>query len=281
MLHILNVNGFTPLLDGRTCRAGGSIVSFNNHRISSLSLETELIDDDTDNSSKRAELNWEEEQSFCNEDFCEELFKSKSGTNTAGTFLLLDRNLDVFDKRARHKDFTFSKHPGLEILRKRYGERNSLFGDWSNAEARAFYKQQLPKTLLEGGEELNLTLKQRAQLASEARHCLRKYSRERQNVIGRLVAKGRDGLRSLKNQGYWSTEGLSWKQLKDKYLADAHLTLGDGKTTDDYEEYAYLKILERSCVTNQYFDEIAETGLKGVLQKKLREKFNQLRKKKE
>lgn len=274
LLHLLKIDAFTPLFDGRICRSSRTIVSFN--RIVSLNLETDLIDDN--DSSMRATLDWEEEQSYCNEEFCEQLFKSRSSTKTAGTFLLLDRNLHVFDRRAREKDFAFSKEPGLEILRKRYGdERNNIFGDWTNSEARAFYKQQLPKTLLEGGEELNLTLQQRAQLASEARHCLRRYSRERQNFIGRLVAKGRDGIRSMRNNGYWSTEGPTWNQLKEKYLVEAHLTLGDNKTEDDYEQYAYLKILERSCVTNQYFDEIAETGLKAVLQNKLREKFNQLR----
>jgi hypothetical protein len=35
----------------------------------------------------------------------------------------------------------------LEMLRRRYGERRSLWGDWSPAETRQFYKTQLPKAL--------------------------------------------------------------------------------------------------------------------------------------
>jgi hypothetical protein len=35
----------------------------------------------------------------------------------------------------------------LENLRKRYGSRKSVFGDWTNQETRQFYKQQLPRSL--------------------------------------------------------------------------------------------------------------------------------------
>lgn len=35
----------------------------------------------------------------------------------------------------------------LEVLRKKYGTRKSLWGEWSSAETRQFYKSQLPKAL--------------------------------------------------------------------------------------------------------------------------------------
>jgi hypothetical protein len=69
--------------------------------------------------------------------------------------------------------YNFSQ-TSVAVLRKRFGSRKTLWGEWSNEETRAFYKQQLPRSLLEDGA-LSLTLKERAQLAAEARHALRLY----------------------------------------------------------------------------------------------------------
>lgn len=45
----------------------------------------------------------------------------------------------------------------LESLRKRYGTRQSLWGEWSNSETRSFYRTQLPRALQIDGA-LGLTL---------------------------------------------------------------------------------------------------------------------------
>ena len=74
----------------------------------------------------------------------------------------------------------------IEALRKRYGTRRSLWGEWSCGETRRFYRQQLPFCLQIDGC-LGLSLEERAQLAAEARHALRLYSRERCHLPGRVV----------------------------------------------------------------------------------------------
>ena len=76
----------------------------------------------------------------------------------------------------------------VEALRKRYGTRKSLWGEWSCKDTRRFYRQQLPRALQIDGA-LGLTLEQRAQLAAEARHALRLYSRERCHLPGRMVSR--------------------------------------------------------------------------------------------
>jgi hypothetical protein len=74
----------------------------------------------------------------------------------------------------------------IEALRKRYGTRRSIWGEWSCSDTRRFYRQQLPFCLQIDGC-LGLSLEERAQLAAQARHALRLYSRERCHLPGRLV----------------------------------------------------------------------------------------------
>lgn len=147
----------------------------------------------------------------------------------------------------------------LESLRKRYGTRQSLWGEWSNAETRAFYRTQLPRALQIDGA-LGLTLEERAQLASEARHALRVYSRERCFLPGRVAARIYDGLRHFQLFGYWSCDGMNWTEVKEKYARDAKLQLGPDASASDIEMYVYRKIVDRACATNAIFDHYASQG---------------------
>ena len=147
----------------------------------------------------------------------------------------------------------------LESLRKRYGTRQSLWGEWSNAETRAFYRTQLPRALQIDGA-LGLTLEERAQLASEARHALRVYSRERCFLPGRVAARIYDGLRHFQLFGYWSCDGMNWTEVKEKYARDAKLQLGLDASASDIEMYVYRKIVDRACATNAIFDHYASQG---------------------
>ena len=164
-------------------------------------------------------------------------------------------------------EFKFSA-TSVAILRKRFGSRTSLWGEWSDEETRTFYKQQLPRSLLEDGA-MSLTLKERAQLAAEARHALRLYARERQKLPGRILARATDGLRHLQEYGYWSSTGMSWKELIQKYSAEACEALGDTASQEDIEVFCYERIIERSCVTNSAFDKLAEEGSNAVLKAKI------------
>jgi len=104
---------------------------------------------------------------------------------------------------------------------------------------------------------LNLTLEERAKLAAEARRTLRLYSRERCHLPGRVVARLYDGLRHLQTFGYWSTDGMNWKEVKDKYSRDAKSQLGPLATQEDIELQVYRRIIDRACATNKWFDDVA------------------------
>jgi hypothetical protein len=54
-----------------------------------------------------------------------------------------DESLSV----SRSSSHYYAPVTSLENLRKRYGSRKSVFGDWTNQETRHFYKQQLPRSL--------------------------------------------------------------------------------------------------------------------------------------
>ena len=150
----------------------------------------------------------------------------------------------------------------LEELRKRYGTRQSLWGEWTNEETRQFYKQQLPRALqIEGA--LGLSLEERARLASEARHALRVYSRERCHLPGRIAARLYDGLRHWQIFGYWSSDGMTWEEVKRKYGREARLALGANATEDEVAMYIYRRIVDKACTTNSLFDNIAAQGSLG------------------
>ena len=147
----------------------------------------------------------------------------------------------------------------VELLRKRYGTRKSLWGEWSTAETRAFYRTNLPRALQIDGA-MGFSLEERARLASEARHALRIYSRERCNLPARLTAEIYDGLRHFQMFGYWSCEGMSWSEVKEKYSREAIEHLGTNASVDDIELYVYRRVVDRACATNPIFDQIAKEG---------------------
>eukprot|EP01041_Mallomonas_annulata_P005657 gene5657-11414_t len=144
----------------------------------------------------------------------------------------------------------------VEALRRRYGTRQGLWGEWTCTDTRRFYRQQLPRALQIDGF-LGLSLEERARLASEARHALRVYSRERCHLPGRLMARLLDGVRHLQTFGYWSSTGMTWEEIRLKYENQIRLTLGPDASEDLIEYYMYKKILDRACETNTLVDELS------------------------
>eukprot|EP01038_Epipyxis_sp_PR26KG_P009775 gene9775-13150_t len=145
----------------------------------------------------------------------------------------------------------------IESLRKRFGTRQTLWGEWSSVETRQFYRSQLPKALQIDGA-LGLTLEQRAQLASEARHALRIYARERCNLPGRLLARLYDGIRHMYVFGYWSDEGMNWTEVKEKYAREGRRFLGDSVSEEELELYIYRRVVDKACSTNEVFDRLTQ-----------------------
>lgn len=70
-----------------------------------------------------------------------------------------------------------------------------------------------------------------------------------------------DGFRHLKRYGFWSSKGLSWEQIWEKYEEEIKCelkdVLGDDIINDgDLTSKVCLRILERSCVTNGAVDRL-------------------------
>lgn len=107
---------------------------------------------------------------------------------------------------------------------------------------------------------LGLSLEERAHLASEARHALRLYARERCHLPGRIIAGLYDGIRHLYSFGYWSHDGMNWDEVFAKYAKEAKQTLGKECSQEDIELFVYRRIVDKACMTNEFFDRWADSG---------------------
>lgn len=94
-------------------------------------------------------------------------------------------------------------------------------------------------------------------MASQARHALRIYSRERCHLPGRLMARLYDGLRHMQAFGTWSSDGMNWDEVKEKYAKEAIRKIGPGASERDIELFIYQRVVDRACATNSIFDEIS------------------------
>jgi len=140
---------------------------------------------------------------------------------------------------------------------------------------------------------LQQELKELAPLAYQARLAAKKYARERSRLPGRIGSMLYDGYRSWRQYGKWTTSGMTWEQVWNKYedqvlkeqaeAAAKHLEeweesldrtktgggsvvvggegsgmLAGGDDLDDDELTARicLRILERSVVTNEAIDRL-------------------------
>lgn len=100
-------------------------------------------------------------------------------------------------------------------------------------------------------------MQERAELASAARHALRRYARERCHLPGRLLARLYDGIRHLYDFGKWSSTGMTWEEVKEKYRRQAIKELGADASVDDIEYFIHKRVVDKACSTNQFFDRIA------------------------
>jgi hypothetical protein len=92
---------------------------------------------------------------------------------------------------------------------------------------------------------------------SAARHAARLYARERCALPARIIAAGYDGFRHLRQHGSWNSSGVTWDALWLKYEAQIRRELGGGADEAAVRDAVCLRILEKSCCTNQMFDRIA------------------------
>jgi len=164
-----------------------------------------------------------------------------------------------------------SEHTSVDALRKKFGEnQNQMWGDLDARTCRRLYKTLLPKALLElyrvGIEPQDL-----APLAYEARLAAKLYARERCVVPARLAAHSYDGFRHWKRYGRFQCTGMTYKQLWEKYRQailqedDENNNNNNNNNDNEHDDDSQLleedvtariclKILERSCATNDQVD---------------------------
>jgi len=143
-----------------------------------------------------------------------------------------------------------------ESLRELFGENcNEFWGDLDAMTARRLYKTLLPRALLEM-YRVGIKPEDLAPLAYRARLAAKLYVRERSEVPARVTAQILDGARSYKRYGKFQTSGMTYTQIWKKYEQMILDEIQDGVNMDDdaVTTKICLKILERSCETNERVD---------------------------
>lgn len=164
-----------------------------------------------------------------------------------------------------------ARYTSLSTLRTTFGtNRNKFWGDFDPTTTRRLYNTLLPRALLGLYEMGPWSPNDLAPLAYEARIAAKRYARERCVVPGRLVAMLYDGYRSWRDYGTWSVEGLSWEQIYYKYETQVleEMMADDDRFVFNEEDLIlleseeevtaqiYLRILERSCITNERINQL-------------------------
>jgi hypothetical protein len=151
-----------------------------------------------------------------------------------------------------------NRYTNLDSLRDTFGSnRNKVWGDLDAGTSRRLYKTLLPKALLEL-VKVGVQPEDLAPLAYQARVAAKLYARERCQVPARTAASLFDGFRQWKRYGKFQTTGMSYDQVWDKYHKVIMEEESDGVdsylTEEDVTAKICLKILERSCVSNEHVD---------------------------
>ena len=160
--------------------------------------------------------------------------------------------LDQAEVQRRKREWV-GRYTTVEALRQTFGgNENWLWGDLQASTARRLYKTLLPRSLLElaklGVGELQP--QELAPLAYQARVAAKLYARERCTVPARLAATLFDGFRQWIKYGKFQAHGMTYDQLWEKYSEKiCH-------ESEAAEEHVCLKIIERSCVSNEGVDRL-------------------------
>jgi hypothetical protein len=169
-----------------------------------------------------------------------------------------------FEKR---KEEWEAKYGSLQALCRTFGGcNNRLYGDLSGEQARLLYHTLLPRSIVALQEAGILEAEELAPLAYQARLAAKEYARMRSTLPNRLLAMAFDSYRSWRREGNpLKTKGLTWEDLWDKYEAqiveeECESEIKQGKKClldrDALMQRIYLRILEKSCATNQAFDKM-------------------------
>lgn len=199
------------------------------------------------------------------------------------------RRLESLQYRRRRRRWQ-RRYGSLTALQSTFG-RGPPLGDLSPQQTRELYHALLPRSLLALNElnELSsgssfLGPEELAPLAYEARIAAKEYARSRCVWTGRVGTWLFDNYRSLRHKGKLVAPGrsgsMSWEEIWDKYeekivveeeeeMRQSNSGDGDDSGTnkkkdgkkkalgeDDLARRVYMRILEKSCATNQKFDSL-------------------------
>jgi len=188
----------------------------------------------------------------------------------------------------RRRDAWLARYGSADALAATFGTADDRSADLlTPAQTRALYHALLPRSLLALSEYGVLDPSDLAPLAYRARIAAKEYARSRSNLKGRVLTGLVDRYRSWKRGGSLLGGGgsdnkasMTWEDVWEKYEAqimeqeqerareEANKKRGRGDNSDNDEETTinideeevmmriYMRILEKSCATNQAFDAV-------------------------
>jgi hypothetical protein len=181
---------------------------------------------------------------------------NKQSSHSHGLFRPKRQELIVDDAAyQRRKEEWARKYTSVDALRDTFGaSRNGVLGDLDPQTSRRLYKTLLPKALLEL-YKMGVHPEDLAPLAYRARVAAKLYARERCSLPFRVAANLYDGFRQWRRYGSFDTHGMSFQQIWEKYSAVIlEQSEAEDLTPEDATAQICLKILERSCATNDFVD---------------------------
>ena len=267
-------NAFVPAAGVQVYKKYNSIVTHKKWELHDSSSSSSSITTTTTSSGSNSTITEKNEEQQQQQDDDEE--QEKLGHRERKR---LQQKLDY----ERRRDRWMSRYGSLEALTRTFGPSKRWGGDLSPSQTRALYHTLLPRSLL-GLHELGvMDPEELAPLAYEARIAAKEYARSRCVWTGRLLTAVFDQYRSLRDRGRLATsknKSMSWDEIWEKYEGQiveeectGVLQLEDGSYSgscrlleEDQETLTmriYLRILERSCATNQAFDSLFLKKKKG------------------
>jgi len=160
-----------------------------------------------------------------------------------------------------------------QIWEERYGSFEALQSTFqagprnlSPEETRRLYHSLLPRSLLGLYEMGLMNPEELAPLAYKARIAAKEYARSRCVWTARLATTVFDQYRNLRDKRSFGSSSMTWEEIYQKYEAQIVreerakvFQQGEKKKIKRDEQFTmriYIRILERSCETNQAFDSL-------------------------
>jgi len=169
-------------------------------------------------------------------------------------------------QKQRRRNRWIKRYGTVEALQQTFG-KGPPWGDLSSSQTRSLYHTLLPRSLLALNEMGLIHVEDIAPLAYEARIAAKEYARSRCVWTGRVGVFLFDQYRSLRDKGRLIKPGTSpsmtWEEIWSKYesqIIKEQKERGKQLDEDELMMQTYMRILEKSCSTNQAVDNLFLKG---------------------